>query len=62
MKMNGNIRANNFPVLRTTLNRKYKTPRQVKNTDCGTKEEAFDLKPLTALFSLLLEKGSTNDV
>ena len=33
-----------------------------KDRDCGTKKKAFYLKPLKALFSLLLEKGSTNDV
>ena len=59
--MNGNIRGNSFPVLITTLNSKYKTPWQVKDGECGTKEKAFYLKPLTALFSLFLEKGSAND-
>ena len=44
--MNGNIRANSFPLLTTTLSSKYKTPWQVKDGECGTKEKKLSISSL----------------
>ena len=46
MKMNGNIRANNFPVLRATLNSKYKTPWQVKKTETVEQKKKLSISSL----------------